>query len=237
MTSGSTNWKWPEVEPVLVALSGDRTELVLCGGQAVAFWAQRYGIGAVVSQDVDLMGDREDARRAAELLKTSVHYPGRYDMTVLTAMIRVQWEGKLLTIEWLNSVPGIETDPETISEKVVLKEDRSLRVLHPVALAISKLHALRFFDQEERRDAEHLRIVLKASALWLGELLEGNSARALRYVHQWSRVARVAGARRVLTEQGIDWKEAIPLARLEELAAADALVGKFLKEHWPRLVE
>lgn len=183
------------------------------------------------------MGDREDARRAADILKTSAHYPGRYDMTVLTAMIRVQWQGRLLTIEWLNSVPGIETDPETISEKVMLKENRSLRVLHPVALAISKLHALRFFDQEERRDAEHLRIVLNASAPWLGKMLESHSARALRYVHQWSRAAKVAGARRILTQQGIDWKDAVPLARLGELAETDALVGKFLKEHWPRLAE
>lgn len=53
MTSGSSNWTWPEIEPLAVLLATAASEPILCGGQAVGFWAARFHLGAIVSRDLD----------------------------------------------------------------------------------------------------------------------------------------------------------------------------------------
>ena len=55
MNAGSANWNWPEVEGVLAAMSSDEEVPIVCGGQAVSFWAQRFGLHPVVSQDLDIL--------------------------------------------------------------------------------------------------------------------------------------------------------------------------------------
>lgn len=234
MNAGSANWNWPDAEAVLAAFPAGESEPILCGGQAVAFWAFCFDLGALVSRDLDLVGDREDAERVAAAIGATVHYPHRYDMTVLTAVVRGTWRGRPLTIEWLSSVPGIETDPESISERMDLGRGR-LRVLHPVALAMAKLHALRFFDQQGRNDALHLQVALSAARQWLEAEVAVNAPRVLRLIHQWHRAARVAGNRRELVERSLDWRSLVPLERLQQAAADDGLVARFISEHWVRI--
>lgn len=114
MNAGSANWNWPEVEGVLAAMSSDEEVPIVCGGQAVSFWAQRFGLHPVVSQNQDILFDRESAKRLADRLGGAASFPGRYDMTILTAVVRAVWKGRPLNIECLSSVPGIETDPESL---------------------------------------------------------------------------------------------------------------------------
>lgn len=236
MNAGSANWNWPEVEAVLAALTASEEEVIVCGGQAVAFWAQHFGLQPVVSQDLDVILDRDGATRIAELLGGSSTYPGRYDMTVLTAVVRAPWQGRRLSIECLSSVPGIETDPDAISERITLGTHAPIRVLHPVALVMAKLHAIRHFDQTERNDEAHLRTAWLAAQRWLSDLVATESPRALRLVHQWHRSARQTGNRRVLDRLQLDWKTLVPIDALEARRPTDPLVARFLAEHWPRLV-
>ena len=236
MKSGISNWSWPEIEPVLLAFPIDVSEVILCGGQAVAYWSGCFGLQVVVSRDLDFVGDRFEARQVATALGARISYPDRYDMTVLTAVVQAVWEGRALAIEWLSIVPGVEADPEAISEIVLIKNFRRLRILHPIALAMAKLHALRYFDQTERNDARHLAISLDASARWLAGLLDRDPPRTLRLIHQWFRFVRSRGNQRVLNEGKFDWKAAIPFPALTRAAKVNPLVERFLADHWPRLM-
>lgn len=219
----------------MAAVAGNDPELIVCGGQAVSFWAQRHGLHPVVSRDLDLLGDREAAQRIAAQLGAAIQYPGRYDMTVLTAVVRAVWRGRPLTIECLSSVPGIETDPEAISERVDLGACGRLRVLHPMALVLAKLHAVRFFEQAERHDEAHLRLVWTVAGRWLAELAATEAPRALRLVHLWHRTARQPANRRILDRLELDWKGLVPLAALRLRSGEEELAARFLAEHWPRL--
>jgi hypothetical protein len=235
MNAGFANWNWPDIESVLETLLGDGTGPTVCGGQAVGYWAQRYGLGAVVSRDLDLIGDRDDARAAASILGATVRYPDRYDMTVLTAVLHTVWQGRPLMIEWLSSVPGIETDPEATSVLVEYRKHRLCRILHPLSLVMAKLHAVRFFDPEGRQDEAHLRTMMEAARLWLAEVAETDGPRALRLVHQWHRMTRQSGYRKVLHRLDLDWTTLIPLEVLGRRSTEDTLIARFLKDHWPRL--
>jgi hypothetical protein len=101
MNVGSVNWNWREVEAVLESLAASEQELIICRGQAVAYWSQRYGLTPITSRDLDVVADREIARRMADRLVGTASYPGRYDMTVLTAVIRVAW---IVARSWLSNL-------------------------------------------------------------------------------------------------------------------------------------
>lgn len=234
MTIGSSNWSWPEVESLARLLADSEDQPVICGGQAVGFWAARYKLGGIVSRDLDVLGERDGATRFAAALGATIRYPERYEMTVLAAAIRTTWLGRTVDIEWLNSIPGIEADPEAISVVVDLGGS-CLRVLHPVPLGVAKLHALRFFDQRERNDAAHLKVVIPAARERLSEELQIDAAGALRSIHRWYRATRIRGNRRILSDLNLDWRDAVPVARLEAAAGRDTRVARFLADHWPRL--
>ncbi|MBX3745791.1 MAG: hypothetical protein KF833_10835 [Verrucomicrobiae bacterium] len=235
MPSGSSSWTWNEIAPFARILADLGAPSVVCGGQAVAFWAARFGLGAIVSRDLDVLGERDGADRLAATLGGTIQYPHRYEMTVLAAVIRTTWRGRPLDIEWLHSVPGIEADPEAISVLADLGEGHLLRVLHPVPLAAAKLHAIRFFDQRGRNDAAHLKVVVQVIGYRVTEELDLNPALALGFIHRWYRAARLHGNRRVLAELAIDWRHAVPVEELHRRASRDPRVARFLSEHWPRL--
>ena len=51
MNVGSANWNWRGIEALLEGLAAADDELIVCGGQAVAFWSQRYGLSPITSRE------------------------------------------------------------------------------------------------------------------------------------------------------------------------------------------
>ncbi len=235
MTNGAASWSWEEIEPLVASLTTGELEPIVCGGQAVAFWATRFGLGTWVSRDLDLVASQDEAAAVNRKLAGSIRYPSQYEMTVLTAVIRGSWLGRTLEVECLSNVPGLETEPDEISVQVPINGG-IIRILHPTALCLAKLHALRVFNQEGRKDAAHLRVSLQAGERWLAEVVRANPHRALLLIHRWYRAARVRGNRRVLKEQQLDWALMVPLPELKKMAPEQPQVRRFLSDQWPRLV-
>ncbi len=77
--------------------------------------------------------------------------------------------------------------------------------------------------------------MMAAARLWLSEVTETDGPRALRLVHQWHRMARQPGYRKVLQRLGLDWTALIPLEALGRRSTEDPLIARFLDEHWPRI--
>lgn len=55
MNPGSSNWSWPEIEPLVATFPTETAEIILCGGQAVGFWAKCFNLEVVVSRDLDFI--------------------------------------------------------------------------------------------------------------------------------------------------------------------------------------
>jgi hypothetical protein len=160
----------------------------LIGGQAVAWWAARYGLGegkgaVITSADIDFWGDRRDLIALARALERRAVFPHEYEMTVWVGAIPLTIHGKKTLVEFLHTVPGLDTnDPVKAAVKQQYRAKslkRTIPVLSPVSLVMAKLHALRHFKQDAREDEFHLKISLQSSRGFLMELLEQREIRHL----------------------------------------------------------
>lgn len=132
-------------------------QCVLIGGQAVAWWSRRYGLGEAAdihSRDIDFWGDREALRLLARRLGSRPCWPHKYEMTVLVGSLAIKIGKTNSAIEVLRSVPGLDrADPEVVSSRQhAVGIPGEIAVLTPVSLLLVKLHALRHFSQHERND-------------------------------------------------------------------------------------
>src|SRR5438094_219658 len=90
----------------------------LIGGQAVAWWAARYGLtgkdgGAITSADIDFWGDRQDLVVVAKALHRKAVFPHEYEMTVWVGAIPLRIHGSNTLVEFLHTVPGLDTNDPT----------------------------------------------------------------------------------------------------------------------------
>ncbi|MEJ8854443.1 hypothetical protein WKW79_07680 [Variovorax robiniae] len=89
-------------------LSNLGTDMVLVGGQALAFWMDRYGIGsggADISNDGDVLGNVGRAHDLAEALRARLIVPPATARTAIVGQIRLPTdEGKARNIDVLHKL-------------------------------------------------------------------------------------------------------------------------------------
>jgi hypothetical protein len=227
-------------------------ECVLIGGQAVAWWAERYGIKAevkgqpqeITSRDIDFWGTADDLRAIASRLKNVPVYPHRYEMTLLVGAIALEAGGKKTSLEVLHAVPGLDSPyPQTtaVPEEVVAKTGRGkLLVLSPVSLALTKLHALRHFPQDNRQDLLHLLVCLKASRMFIEEILKQDTRLALWNCNRLIDVQRQKPIQKLEQKYRFKILEAVPINSIRSESEDKHKEGcerlqKFLQVQWPRV--
>jgi hypothetical protein len=234
---------------VLLAVPED---CVLIGGQAVAWWAERYGIRAevggqeeeVTSRDIDFWGSLDDLRSIASRLKCLPVLPGRYEMTLLVGAIELQIDGKKTALEVLHTVPGLDSDnPDSAAaaEEIPEKPGSKLMVLSPVSLVMSKLHGLRHFPQEGRQDLIHLRVCLKTSARFIQDVLSQDTKLALWNCNRLIDAQRQARNQRLEKKYGFRILDSVPIGSirtaLQKVPKGEAeRLQKFLEIQWPRVI-
>lgn len=104
----------PEIADRIVgALKGDE-KAFLVGGQAINFWARRYGIdesltgdGPMISKDMDFFGGVRSADRLAERLDGKVRRPDPDDHTPNSAVVEARIDGEAVQIDFLDHVSGV----------------------------------------------------------------------------------------------------------------------------------
>jgi hypothetical protein len=228
--SGSAPAKSPKFSPsdfaAVIAHLPEGCPLV--GGQAVAWWAARYGLTGqggepITSGDIDFWGGREDLTQLARALRRKPIYPNEYEMTLWVGAVELNIKGEKTVAEFLHSIPGLDTPyPEKASVTQTYREqavEKEFPVLSPVSLVLTKLHALRRFDQKDRKDELHLKVCLKSSRLFIAELLAGQDARpALRECERLI-AAHQSKPYRKLEKQGqFNLLDSIPIARIKRAA-------------------
>ncbi len=229
----------------------------LVGGQAVAWWADRYGIKvrvgdrerAVTSRDIDFWGGRSDLVQLARHLHQRPFFPHEYEMTVWVGAIEITVGGKQTVVEFLHTVPGLDTNnPENACvEQEYTHENlnKRLLILSPVSLVLAKLHALRHFDQKARQDEMHLKVSIEASKRFITELLRAKEAKeALWNCQRLIDCHQMKPSRRLEAQHRFNILEAIPIAEIqqesrnpEQPAEDQEKLKKFCTFQWRRVDE
>jgi hypothetical protein len=92
----------------ILELAGN--EMILVGGQALAFWAAYYSVPApptAVTKDVDFLGTRADVERLARGLGAKATFRRQRDLTMLTGQIEKELPGgNYVNIDVLSRVYG-----------------------------------------------------------------------------------------------------------------------------------
>jgi hypothetical protein len=225
----------------------------IVGGQAVAWWAQRYGLFGsnhepITSTDIDFWGSRKDLETLASKLSIQPIFPHTYEMTVWVGAIPLVIHGERSLADFLHTVPGLDIiDPEKASvdqEFFWAGNTKVISVLSPVSLVMAKLHAMRHFDQKERQDEMHLAVSLRASCAFLSELLETREIR-----HMLWNIERLISAhalkpyRRLEEKHQFSILSGVPIEQLREASQTSELPSEsreklvhFLERRWAQVI-
>jgi hypothetical protein len=220
---------------------------LLIGGQAVYFWAYRYAAQErsieqwrpFTSKDIDFQGGRDDVLRIAKELGIRAQLPHSREMTALAGIVPFQIGGSSTTVEVVRLIAGVR--PSVLEKSAAEYEfaEHRVRVADPISLLSSKLFLALKVDQKERRDVEHLRIMLLCVRAFLRETLRGVEAGSLPargWLGAVERVLKLAQSnqgKKAVRALGVNWTQALPLT---EIAASNHRAAKQFREkrlvHW-----
>jgi len=219
---------------------------LLIGGQAVYFWAFRYAAQErsieqwrpFTSKDLDFQGGRDDVLRLAKELGLRAQLPHSREITALAGIVPLQIGGSSTTVEVVRLIAGVR--PGVVEKSAAEYEfaEHRVRVADPISLLSCKLYLALKVDQKERRDVEHLRIMLLCVRAFLRETLRGVEAGTLPArgwlgaVERVLKLAESTRGKKAVRTLGMDWTQALPLT---EIAASDHRAA--IRFHEKRLVQ
>jgi hypothetical protein len=206
-------------------------DMVLVGGQALAFWMQRYGIdaqSATISNDGDVLGDLAKAHDIAQRLKAAVVIPDQNALTSLVAQIRVPVSGgKVRNIDVLHllyTVSGLRKSGEFTrrvvrrSVEVQWRAGKSIRVMHPLDVLESRVqNAVGLLDEKGPHvltQAVWAIQVARASILRVAHAKQPGDERVGELVQDVYQLAHSRPGRDLLKDHGIEVLDAIDLEAL-----------------------
>ena len=202
---------------------------VLIGGQAVNYWAERYfqtepelkDLQPFTSEDIDFKGGKQDVKRIAEQLGLAEVYPSKVAMTALAGCVPFQIGDLKSNIEIVRSVPGISGSIDALAIEAELS-GKIIRVLDPISLLACKLDLLATVTQENRRDLEHIRILIPCVRAFLREFLlqvEQDELPVRGWLGAANRVLKLTTSsrgRKIAGRFNIDWSEILPLREIDQ---------------------
>lgn len=218
-------------------LKGMGTDMVLVGGQALAFWMDRYGIqpaAATISNDGDALGGLECAQRIAQDLRATLLMPDNQALTSLVAQIRIPVgpRGLVRNIDVLHllyTVSGLRKSREFTaavwreSVQMEWKRGHRIRVMHPLHVLDSRVQNAVGLQSEK---GPHV----LTQAAWAVQVARQSMLRVLEQPHESARLgamvrqvhnlARSRAGRQLQREHGIDVLHAVPVAQIRAQAPA-----------------
>lgn len=213
--------------------------VVLIGGQALNFWAERYrskdpmlaAHGPFTTHDVDFLAGKAEAQHCAERLGVSLRVPGMDEHTPNTGLLVVGNDTDApITIDFMGDVLGVDaTDVEASAVEVDI-EGASLRVMHPLLCLESRLaNCFGVLHREDSHSIGQLRVAIRVVRCYLAELLTaGDERRALKITEKIGRTAVRDPAKEAFRRHDVDVLDAIPVDAFK--------ATQFRDVRWPQLV-
>jgi len=222
--------------------------IVIVGGQAVNFWADRYvpdepkllGYRPFTSRDLDLLASIANAYRLASETQATLQRPRRRTASPVLANLEVKTGAVLRSVQFLKSVRGVTNREIDDSAVEFVRGDVRIFVADPITMLKAKLHNLVELDQRGRNDRNHVEILRLCVPLFLKRQLaaadetDAAARQCLRGIQRILGLSRSPIARQVT---GVDWQTLIPTDRLSQ--ARNARLKNFREkqlERWLRSI-
>jgi hypothetical protein len=236
----ATRPKLPPGEAPLDASTVDRllahlgADMVLVGGQALAFWMSRFGIdadGVAISNDGDALGTVERATQLAASLQARLELPARTSRTAIVAQLRLPGpDGGARNIDVLHqlyTIAGSRKSAEFTrrviagSIEIEWQPGRAIRVMEPFDVLESRAqNAVGLFDDKGPHVVTQVRwavLVAREALLRLAQG-QGSTERLGNKLQRVYVLARSQVGKRLLSERGVELLEAVDVDALQALA-------------------
>lgn len=229
-----------EVSELLSRLGGASAELVLVGGQALAFWAHYYrarlpaDLRPYVTLDVDFLGTSVQAKAFADRLPGArLYVPSLDDHTPSSGRVVARNVlGRTLEVDFLHSLVGL-SETEVRRNAVEIKDGQGrllVRVMHPVYCLESRIKNLALLpDKRNRFGVAQAQLAVQVVRLHVRRVLaEPNGTRkALKLVERLAELAASEPGKRCFVEYRVDVLRAIPARALP--------VPEFQQHRWAQI--
>ena len=221
-------------QDVTLLLGAMPPQMVLVGGQALAFWMDYYGVrpgaGAEITSDGDVLGTIEEARLLAQQLGGKLRVPAPRALTALVAQVRLPLpsdarERNIDVLHKLYDLGGLRKSSDFTRRAVgrarviQLESGIRFRVLHPMDLLASRVNnAAGLLDIKGRHVLTQLQWAIKVmQRALLGAAKSGDITRIGAMMQEVQRLARASAGRALYRAHAIEVFDAIPAKALTRL--------------------
>lgn len=217
----------------LARLLSSADKAVLIGGQALAFWMSHYGVDAsdspeaVVTKNVDFLGEKRDAERLAAAVGGTVEYPKA--MSILAGVVRKRVSADAeyeVDVLWrVNGVSSHEIRREALEHG--LADGVRFLVMSPVACLVSRLENLRTIrDKQTPAGIWQTRTAMEVTRRHIEHMLEKRAEKAaIRAATAILVAATHQMGMNAYANYGIDVLGAVPASRFTN--------RQFIEKQWP----
>lgn len=231
MVSADEAYTDPDLLQRILELAG--TEMILVGGQALAFWAAYYRVPALpaaVTKDVDFLGTRSDVERLARGLGAKPAFRRQKDLTLLVGQIEKELPGGgYVNIDVLSSVHG-DVSTEGIAKRSILSESPvgKFRVMHPLDVLQGRLeNVYGLAEKQDEHGIAQLQLAIAMVHEFLGDIASRETAGAekpgrpvtLRHLRRIEALALSDAGRKLARRYNIHVADAIDPAPVLHLEA------------------
>lgn len=220
---------------------------MLVGGQALAVWVDYFGIAtawasaddALITRDVDFLGDRALAQAVAKAVPARTIFPPRRALTALVAQVEIlRPDNTYLNVDVIAKVVGL--DAAAIRRRAVEIEFAQpgekvyFAVMHPVDVLSSRLaNLVRLRGKQSPAGVRQLQLAIRVVRQFIERVAGEDEAssgqlRALKAIEAVARLAASNAGRKARKLYGIDFLDAIPAGHIRS--------ERFQKRRWPRLL-
>jgi hypothetical protein len=224
----------PELLARILELAG--TEMILVGGQALAFWAAYYSVPApsiAVTKDVDFVGTRSDVERLARGLGAKATFRRQRDLTLLIGQIEKELPGgDYINIDVLSRVYG-DVSTESLQKRAIDAESPAgrFRLMHPLDTLQGRLENLYgLVEKQDEHGIAQLRLAIATVREFLRDIASQEAERqdagerpvSLRHLRRIETLARSDAGRKVTKRYSVHVADAIdplPFLHLKMFAA------------------
>jgi hypothetical protein len=198
-------------------------EMILVGGQALAFWAGYYDTPApaiAITKDIDLLGTKADVERLARGLDARALYPQKIDRTMLVGQVLKDLPGgDYVNIDVMFRVYG-DIATEAIASRAVLAENPAgrFRVMHPMDVLQGRLENVYGLSaKQDEHGVAQLRLAIDVARTFIDDIASqettgaDDSARpvVLRHLARLETLALSDAGRKVAKRFGVHVADAI----------------------------
>jgi hypothetical protein len=178
-----------EVQRILSLLKplSDKAQIILVGGQALAFWSARFAeprgeISVVASKDIDFEGSADSARLAGRLLGGEVMIPSPLEPTPVTGVVTfIDSDGIDRSLDFIRAPRGLTAaDVRDTAIRVDLPAlagggATALWVMHPERCMESRVYNTIELARDDSLGLDQLEVSIPIARRWSESLLDDES--------------------------------------------------------------